>query len=239
MNLKQFLVYVGKVIVAHVVTYLILGAITYQITKQFYEGANPIFSTFMRTQAEPDLWRHVITWFIPGQILRGLLIAAVLYPFFNTLKEWDFWKRFFSIAGLYIVLGYWASTVAAPGTIDGMIYTRPDITLYANLLVQPEIVVQGLALSAWVAWWMAPNEHREAKFISDKLGPDRIQWRYDPLIVSEASPVSFHLRQFEKIATSLQGYTKRCYFSFAQFYKKINPTREECGCTTSRDYRSL
>lgn len=152
MNLKRFLIFAGKVIVAHVVTYFIVGAIAYPLlTKKFYVGANPIFSTFMRTQVEPDLWSHVMTWFIPGQILRGLLIAAVLYPFFDTLKEWDFWRRFLSIAGLYLVLGYWASAVAAPGTIDGIIYMRPEITPYAHLVVQPEIVVQGLALAAWVA----------------------------------------------------------------------------------------
>jgi hypothetical protein len=89
MNIKQFLIFSGKVILVHVVTYLIVGAVAYQlITKQFYEGANPIFSTFMRTQAEPHLWAHVMTWFIPGQILRGLLIAVVLYPFFGILNEW-------------------------------------------------------------------------------------------------------------------------------------------------------
>ena len=37
-----------------------------------------------------------------------------------------------------------ASAVAAPGTIDGLIYLRPEITPYAHLMVQPEIVVQGL-----------------------------------------------------------------------------------------------
>ena len=166
MNLKQFLTFTGKVILAHVLTYFIVGAVAYQlITKQFYEGANPIFSTFMRTQAEPDLWGHVMTWFIPGQILRGLLIAVVLYPFFGKLKEWSFRKRFLAIAGLYLVLGYWASAVAAPGTIDGMIYMRPEITLYAHLMTQPEIIVQGLALSALVAWWMVPKLNRKSTVV--------------------------------------------------------------------------
>jgi hypothetical protein len=40
-------------------------------------------------------------------------------------------------------------------TIDGLIYLRPEITPFAHLLVQPEIIVQGLILGAWVAWWMA------------------------------------------------------------------------------------
>ena len=161
MNIKRFLIFSGKVIIAHVVTYFIVGAFAYQfLTKKFYVGANPIFSTFMRTQSEPDMWSHVMTWFIPGQILRGLLIAAVLYPFFDTLKQWDFWRRFLSIAGVYLVLGFWASTVAAPGTIDGIIYMRPEITLYAHMIVQPEIVVQGLSLGAWVALWLGRKNYK-------------------------------------------------------------------------------
>ena len=78
----------------------------------------------------------------------------MLYPFFDTLNAWGWGKRFLSISGLYLVLGYWASAVAAPGTIDGLIYLRPEITPYVHLMVQPEIVVQGLILGAWVARWM-------------------------------------------------------------------------------------
>src|SRR5438046_6809172 len=95
-----------------------------------------------------------MTCFIPGQSLRGVLMAAALYPFFDTLKGWCWGKRFLSISGLYLLLGYWASAVAAPGTIDGLIYLRPEITPYAHLMVQPEIIIQGLALGAWMGWWM-------------------------------------------------------------------------------------
>jgi hypothetical protein len=86
--------------------------------------------------------------------VAALVGGAVLYPFFDTLKAWGWGKRFLSISGLYLVLGYWASAVAAPGTIDGLIYLRPEITPYAHLMVQPEIVVQALILGAWVARWM-------------------------------------------------------------------------------------
>jgi hypothetical protein len=158
MDFRRFLSFATKVTVAHVVSYLVIGAAAYQLlTKSFYEGNNPVFSTFMRSPAEPELWKHVMTWFIPGQVLRGVLMAAAHYPFVDTLKGWGRGKRFLSISGLYLVLGYWASAVAAPGTIDGLIYLRPEITPYAHLMVQPEIVVQGLILGAWVARWMAPQ----------------------------------------------------------------------------------
>lgn len=159
MHLKRFFSFAAKVTIAHVVSYVLVGAAAYQfLTRQFYEGSNPVFSTFMRTPAEAELWKHTMTWFIPGQVLRGMLIAAVLYPFFDTLRAWGWGKRFLSISGLYLVLGYWASAVAAPGTIDGMIYLRPEITPYAHLMVQPEIVVQGLILGAWVARWMGRSQ---------------------------------------------------------------------------------
>jgi hypothetical protein len=155
MDKKRFITFALKVIFAHVVTYFIIGTIAYQfLTKPFYVGVNPIFAAFMRTEAEPDLWRHVMTWLIPGQVLRGLLIAVALSPFFNTLVQWNFRRRFFSIAGLYLALGFWASTMAAPGTIDGMIYMRPEITMHVHLMMQPEIITQGLLLAAWVARWM-------------------------------------------------------------------------------------
>jgi hypothetical protein len=150
--LKRFTFFGVKVIAFHVTTYFLAGMIAYPLlTRQFYVGPHPIFATFMRTEAEPELWRHAVRWFLPAQILRGILIASVLYPLFDTLKSWSFGKRFLMIASLYVVLGFWAAAVAAPGTIEGMVYLRPFITPYVHLAVQPEIVGQGLALGLLIA----------------------------------------------------------------------------------------
>ena len=45
---------------------------------------------------------------------------------------------------------------AAPGTIEGLVYLRPIFTPLVHLKVQPEIILQGLALGAIVALWMGP-----------------------------------------------------------------------------------
>ncbi len=157
-DLRQFFSFLAKVTVAHVVTYFVAGSIAYELfTKPFYEGPSPIFTAFFRSPAEPDLWSYVMQWFIPGQILRGLLIGAALHPFFDALVGWSKWKRWLSITGLYVLLGFWAAAIAAPGNIEGMVYLRPTVTPYAHLMVQPEIVGQGLALGAWIAWWMGPQ----------------------------------------------------------------------------------
>jgi hypothetical protein len=155
--MKKYSVFTGKVILSHTVTYLFAGALAYPLlTKGFYIGSNPVFASFMVTQNEPELWANVTRWIVPGQILRGILMAAALFPFFETLINWSFSKRFLSIFSLYVVFGFWASAVAAPGTIDGIVYMKPEINTYAHLMVQPEILGQGLLFALWIARWMKP-----------------------------------------------------------------------------------
>ena len=161
MDFKRFAIFATKVTAAHVTTYFVAGAVFYQLlTKDFYTGPNPIFAAFMRTEAEPELWAHVTRWFLPAQILRGMLFAAVLYPLFDVLKMWSFAKRFLLIASLYLVFGLWAAAGAAPGTIEGLVYMRPFITPYVHLAVQPEIILQGLGLAALVAGAMTEAPRR-------------------------------------------------------------------------------
>ena len=156
MNGKRFLAFSGIFILAHTVTYFLAGLIFYPLlTKPFYVGPNPIFAVFMRTPADPAVWAHAVRWFLPAQFLRGFLMAAAIYPFFDTLAAWSFRKRWLCIASLYVVLGFWAAAVAAPGTIEGMVYLRPVFTTAAvHVKVQPEVLFQGLAMGAWIAGWI-------------------------------------------------------------------------------------
>lgn len=152
MKLKRFTVFTAKVTAAHVTTYFLAGLIFYQLlTKDYYIGPNPIFAAFMRTEAEPELWAHVMRWFLPAESLRGILMAAVLYPLFDTLKAWSFGRRFLWIASVYLVFAFWSAAGAAPGGIEGMVYLRPPLTGLVHLKVQPEIILQGFGLAALVA----------------------------------------------------------------------------------------
>ncbi len=158
MGRYRFVNFALKLVVSHTVTYFVVGAVAYQLlTKPLYIGEQAVMATFMRTEAEPELWRHVMVWFLPAQILRGLLMALVLYPLLDTLIGWNWTKRFLVIAGIYLVFGFWASTVAAPGTIEGLVYLRPEFTPSVHLTMQPEIIAQGLLMSAWLAYWILPR----------------------------------------------------------------------------------
>jgi hypothetical protein len=152
MRSKSFAIFTAKVMAAHVTTYFLAGTIFYPLlTERYYVGSNPVFAVFMRTAADRALWHHVVDWFLPAQILRGVLMALVLWPLYDLLNGWSFFKRLFYVASLYLVLGFWAATVAAPGTIEGMVYLRPFITPLVHLSVQPEMVFQGLGLALFVA----------------------------------------------------------------------------------------
>lgn len=151
--MKSFLSFAGRVTAAHVVTYIAVGVLAYVfLTGSFFDGSNELVTRVMRTPADPALWSHVTTWMLPFQVLRGLLIALVLYPFLPALRTWTYLKRATAVAGLYVVLGQWASTVAGSGTIEGWLILRPEFTA-PSIVVKAMIegLVQGVALALWIA----------------------------------------------------------------------------------------
>jgi len=56
--------------------------------------------------------------------------------------------------------------------------------------------------------------------LSARIGSDRVIWRYDPIFLTGAFDVNYHVKCFEYMAEKLAGYTKRCVISFMDMYKK-------------------
>lgn len=59
------------------------------------------------------------------------------------------------------------------------------------------------------------------KRLSDMIGPGRVIWRYDPIILSNLTNGFYHCRKFEQIADELEGYSDRCVVSIADFYRDV------------------
>lgn len=57
--------------------------------------------------------------------------------------------------------------------------------------------------------------------LSGKLGPYRVVWRYDPVILGTGINIGYHLDQFANMAAALEGFTFRCIFSFLDLYPKV------------------
>lgn len=54
--------------------------------------------------------------------------------------------------------------------------------------------------------------------LAGRIGPDRVVWRYDPIILSTVTPAPWHLEQAERLAGRITGATRRMMFSFYDFY---------------------
>lgn len=56
--------------------------------------------------------------------------------------------------------------------------------------------------------------------IATKFGRGRVVWRYDPILLTNLTPVEFHLYSFDQIARKLAGVVDEVVISFAQMYDK-------------------
>lgn len=51
--------------------------------------------------------------------------------------------------------------------------------------------------------------------------PGRAAWRYDPIVLTTATPPDWHRRTFSRLAAALAGHTDRVIVSFVEPYRKI------------------
>ncbi len=67
-----------------------------------------------------------------------------------------------------------------------------------------------------------PDKHElinTFKELSSKIGSERVNWRYDPILLNDKYSMEYQLRAFGKIAAELNGYTKKVTISFIDDYK--------------------
>lgn len=61
------------------------------------------------------------------------------------------------------------------------------------------------------------------------IGPERVVWRYDPIVFSDKTDPQFHQRTYRQIATELCGYTFRSVISIVTFYRKMEKRLRALG----------
>ena len=77
--------------------------------------------------------------------------------------------------------------------------------------------------------------------LADKIGPARVIWRYDPILINSKYTKEYHAEYFEKIARKLQGCTEKCIISFIDMYRNtVSHARElELSEVSEQDQREL
>lgn len=56
--------------------------------------------------------------------------------------------------------------------------------------------------------------------LSERIGKERVIWRYDPILLTDRYTMEYHLSAFEEIAGRLADYTEKVVISFVDLYDK-------------------
>lgn len=126
--------FLGKVTVAHVVTYFVVGAAAAAMLDYESVFAAPIVRDYMK-----DFGSVAVLIGPLVQVFRGLIIAAVLLPFRSALIPRYGWLRLWM---LLIGIGILSTAAAAPSSVEGVICTR--LPLWYHLIGLPEMLGQTL-----------------------------------------------------------------------------------------------
>ena len=133
----------GKTAVCHTITYFIMGALAYRFLHYAELFAQPCSG--MRPVTHPLVAAGPLF-----QPLRGVLFAAVFYPFrealFGRKNGW------LLMGWMLVALGILGTFAAAPGSVEGLIYTTAPVAQQLRGLL--EIVPQALLLCALLCYWV-------------------------------------------------------------------------------------
>jgi len=68
--------------------------------------------------------------------------------------------------------------------------------------------------------------------LSKMYSPHHINWRFDPIVISNICDRDFFIKAFEELASQFEGFVERCYFSFVTEYNKVKRNFEELEKTS-------
>lgn len=149
---SSFLGFTGRIIVAHFLTYFILGSVFYfiglNVMVYFENNPHPLINALFR-----DTSSLLVMAGPQFQLLRGLIFAIALYPFREVILERKLGWLY--LWGIFLALAIFAPSSAAPGSIEGNVYTNLPVSFH--LIYLPEIVLQTLAFAGlFVVWEKRP-----------------------------------------------------------------------------------
>jgi hypothetical protein len=67
--------------------------------------------------------------------------------------------------------------------------------------------------------------------LAERLSPDRVFWRYDPILLSPLTPAQYHIDRFGQIARKLSGLTHRCTYAWPMPLEHVDARLSRSGIT--------
>jgi len=95
---------------------------------------------------------------------------------------------------------------AAVAAMDRPFVVQMTITGYPRRL-EPGVLEMRAAVAAF-------------RDLAERYGASRMVWRYDPVLLTEATPLDWHRENLKRLADALAGAADECVFSFAHIYRK-------------------
>jgi hypothetical protein len=68
---------------------------------------------------------------------------------------------------------------------------------------------------------LLPSSLATFRRLSERIGPERMVWRYDPIIISGLLSCEYHESRFAEIAGELEGCTRRVVISIVDHYRHV------------------
>lgn len=153
----QNITFVGlsiKTIIVHTVTYFIMGVLALVLLDYRTAFETPITREYMRSVDEA-----IVALGPALQFIRGILFAIAFYP----LREILFGRKngWLIIWVVLVMLGILSPFAAAPGSVEGLLYTKMPVSL--QISGWAEVMTQALLLSVMLYYWVNhPGQKRIA-----------------------------------------------------------------------------
>lgn len=136
----------------HAAAYVLAGVVALAISKDLYAEKDRVLD-FLHDMSDPSESRHVQRTFLPAQLVRGLLLAVVLFPVLGALGEMSFALRATFLASLTFVYLEVASSIPFSTNIEGYVYMKARYRrLPAVWKLYLEAVLYSLLLGVAASW---------------------------------------------------------------------------------------
>jgi len=147
-----------KTTIVHTVTYFVIGLIAFFLFDYSAEFADPALNFLMRPTDDPLVQAGVLF-----QPIRGILFGLVFYLLRDVLFRQ---KNGWLITWInLVVIGIYSTFGTAPGSIEGLIYTKVSFSsLWGGGF---EVLSQSLLLSVLTYYWV---NHPEKKWLNWLFG---------------------------------------------------------------------
>ena len=156
MNEKQLTLWgiIARTTVVHTLTYFAVGLIAFSLFNYSARFADPALSSLMRPTDDPLVQAGVLF-----QPIRGVLFGLVFYLLRDVLfRQKNGWLVTWITL---VVIGIYSTFGIAPGSIEGLIYTKISFDgLWGGGI---EVLFQSFLLSVLTYYWV---NHSEKKWLS-------------------------------------------------------------------------